>query len=156
MPLLVLVFWMFTAFPLLTGITLSPFLSGVAALTLNLTAYISEIYRAGISSISQGQTHAALALGMTRLQLLRRIVLPQALGASHPGPWQHVGQPVQGHRDPLGDRRRRNSCTKAGSSPRTPTARSRCSPRSRVIYYILAYPQALGVNYLYRKFQVHE
>ena len=56
-----------------------PFTCGVLALTLNLAAFVAEIYRAGITSIGTGQTHAALALGMTRPQLYRRIILPQAI-----------------------------------------------------------------------------
>ena len=155
MPLLVLVFWVFTAFPLLTGLTLSPFLSGVAALTLNLTAYISEIYRAGISSISQGQTHAALALGMTRLQLLRRIVLPQALVRVTPAlgsMWVSLFKDtailsVIGVGELMYEGRLIATDTYRPLEVFTAVA---------VIYYILAYPQSLGVNYLYRKFQVHE
>src|SRR5947208_15614475 len=58
LPLLVLVLWVFTALPLLTGLTLSPLLSGIVALTLNLTAFIAAIYRASITSIPTGQPHA--------------------------------------------------------------------------------------------------
>ena len=79
LPLLVLVLWVFTVLPLLTGLTLSPLLSGIVALTANLSAFIAEIYRAGITSITSGQSHAALALGMTRTQVMKRIVLPQAI-----------------------------------------------------------------------------
>jgi polar amino acid transport system permease protein len=79
LPLLVLVFWVFTVLPLVTGLTLDPFTCGVLALTLNLAAFVAEIYRAGITSIGPGQSHAALALGMTRPQLYRRVILPQAL-----------------------------------------------------------------------------
>lgn len=50
----------------------------VIALTLGYAAFISEIFRAGIESVDRGQVEAALALGMTRGQCMRRIVLPQA------------------------------------------------------------------------------
>ena len=49
------------------------------ALGLNEGAYMSEIVRAGIISVDEGQTEAAQALGMTRLQTMRRVVLPQAM-----------------------------------------------------------------------------
>jgi His/Glu/Gln/Arg/opine family amino acid ABC transporter permease subunit len=155
MPLLVLVLWMFTAFPLLTGITLSPFVSGVAALTLNLTAYIAEIYRAGISSISTGQTHAAMALGMTRLDLLKRIVLPQALVRVTPAlgsMWVSLFKDtailsVIGVAELMYQGRLIATDTYRPLELFTGVA---------VIYYILAYPQALAVNYLYKKFQVQE
>jgi polar amino acid transport system permease protein len=53
--------------------------SGVLALSLNYGAYMTEIFRAGIQSVSRGQWQAASALGMSRLQTLRLIVLPQAI-----------------------------------------------------------------------------
>ncbi len=53
-------------------------LSGVAALTLNSAAYISEVFRAGIQSITRGQRFAGMSLGMTPAQVMRYVVLPQA------------------------------------------------------------------------------
>jgi polar amino acid transport system permease protein len=55
------------------------FFSGCLALTLNAGAYISEIFRAGIQSIHQGQTQAAYSIGLTHGQSMRYVVLPQAL-----------------------------------------------------------------------------
>ncbi len=55
------------------------FLAIVLALGLNEGAYMSEIVRAGIISVDEGQTEAAQSLGMSRLQTMRRIVLPQAM-----------------------------------------------------------------------------
>ncbi len=52
---------------------------GLLALGLNEAAYMAEIVRAGITSVDAGQTEAAEALGMTRLKVMRRIVLPQAM-----------------------------------------------------------------------------
>ena len=52
---------------------------GVAALTLVYSAYVSEVYRAGIESIHPSQDAAARSLGMTRLQSLRHVVIPQAV-----------------------------------------------------------------------------
>ncbi len=53
--------------------------SGVLALSLNYGAYMTEIFRAGIQSVNRGQWQAASALGLSRLQTLRLIVLPQAM-----------------------------------------------------------------------------
>jgi len=58
---------------------ITPFVAAMLALGLNEGAYMSEIVRAGIISVDEGQTQAAQALGMTRLQTMRRIVLPQAM-----------------------------------------------------------------------------
>jgi polar amino acid transport system permease protein len=55
------------------------FWAGVLALGLNEAAYMAEIVRAGIISVDEGQTEAAQSLGMTRLQTMQRIVLPQAM-----------------------------------------------------------------------------
>jgi polar amino acid transport system permease protein len=58
---------------------ITPFVAAVLALGLNEGAYMAEIVRAGIISVEEGQADAAHALGMTRLQTMRRIVLPQAM-----------------------------------------------------------------------------
>jgi polar amino acid transport system permease protein len=58
---------------------IKPFTAAILALGLNEGAYMAEIVRAGILSVDEGQTEAAKALGMTRLQTMRRIVLPQAM-----------------------------------------------------------------------------
>jgi polar amino acid transport system permease protein len=59
--------------------TITAFVAVILALGLNEGAYMSEIVRAGIISVDEGQGEAALSLGMTRLQTMRRIVLPQAM-----------------------------------------------------------------------------
>jgi polar amino acid transport system permease protein len=79
LPLILVVYWAFYVLPILTGFGLSPFLTGLAALALNVTAYNAETFRAGINSIRRGQVEAAMALGMSRVQALRRVVIPQAL-----------------------------------------------------------------------------
>ncbi len=77
-PLYLQIFFFFLALPQL-GIILSGTLAGVLALGLNYGAYMSETFRAGLSSVGKGQREAAIALGMTPGQMMRRIVLPQAL-----------------------------------------------------------------------------
>lgn len=62
-----------------TNKLISLFTSALLALSLNEGAYMSEIVRAGILSVDEGQSEAASALGMRRLQIMRRIVLPQAM-----------------------------------------------------------------------------
>ena len=79
LPLILVVYWAFYVLPILTGVGLSPLATGLAALSLNVTAYNAETFRAGINSIRRGQVEAAMALGMTRVQALRRVIVPQAL-----------------------------------------------------------------------------
>jgi polar amino acid transport system permease protein len=77
-PLYLQIFFFFLALPQL-GINLPGLWAGVLALGLNYGAYMSETFRAGISSVGKGQREAAIALGMTNGQMMRRIVLPQAM-----------------------------------------------------------------------------
>ena len=77
-PLYLQIFFFFLALPQL-GIVLTGLFAGVLALGLNYGAYMSEIFRAGLASVGKGQREAAMAIGMTPWQTMKRIVLPQAL-----------------------------------------------------------------------------
>jgi polar amino acid transport system substrate-binding protein len=76
-PLLIQLYLIYYGLPNL-GIRLGAFAAAVIGLGLNYAAYEAENYRAGIQAIPRGQMEAALALGMTRWQALRRVILPQA------------------------------------------------------------------------------
>ena len=78
-PVLVVLVWIYFALPMMTGFNLPPFWSALLALTLHIAAYVAEIVRAGILSVRRGQREAALVLGMSEAQLMREIILPQAL-----------------------------------------------------------------------------
>jgi polar amino acid transport system permease protein len=155
LPLLVLVLWVFTVLPLLTGLTLSPLLSGIVALTANLSAFIAEIYRAGITSITSGQSHAAFAIGMTRTQVMKRVVLPQAIMRVLPAlgsMWVSLFKDTS-ILSIIGV----GELMYQGRIAATDTYRPlEVFTGVAVIYYLLAYPQALGVNWLFNKFQVQE
>ena len=78
-PPLVQLFWFFFALPLLVGIEMTPFIAAVVTFSIQSSAFFAEVFRAGIQSIDRGQWEGALAIGMSRGQSLRRIVLPQAV-----------------------------------------------------------------------------
>lgn len=78
-PLLAQLIWIYFGLPILTGITLSPFETGVLGLGLYSGAYLAEVYRSGMLAVPQGQWQASRALGMTGPQMLRRVILPQAV-----------------------------------------------------------------------------
>ncbi len=61
------------------ALTLTAFQTGILALSLNYGAYMTEIFRAGIQSISGGQREAAESIGMNNFQIMRRVILPQAI-----------------------------------------------------------------------------
>jgi polar amino acid transport system permease protein len=78
-PVLVVLVWSYFALPLVTGVVLPPFWAALVALSAHIAAYVAEIVRAGIGSIRPGQSRAAFALGMSRAQTIRQVILPQAL-----------------------------------------------------------------------------
>ena len=85
---LVQLFWLFFVLPHF-GITLEPMPVAILALGLNVGAYGAEVVRGAIGAVAPGQWEAAVALNMTRAQMLRRVVLPQAFVAMIP-PWGNL------------------------------------------------------------------
>lgn len=77
-PLLVQIFIIYFAIPLATGVRIDPFIAAITACSVNSGAYVAEIFRAGIQSIDKGQMEAGRSLGMTWVQTMRYIILPQA------------------------------------------------------------------------------
>ena len=76
-PVLLQLFYLYYVLPF-AGIRLDPWPAGVIGMSLAYSAYLSEIYRAGIEAVDRGQTEAALSIGMTRARIMRVVVLPQA------------------------------------------------------------------------------
>ncbi len=66
------------------------FISGALAISMNLGAYLSEVFRAGIQSLDKGQTEAAQAIGMSYWQTMRHVVLPQAFARMLPATGNHA------------------------------------------------------------------
>ncbi|PIE70787.1 MAG: amino acid ABC transporter permease [Deltaproteobacteria bacterium] len=78
-PLIMVIFWVYFFSPILTGMQMNVFWSATIAFIIFSGAYLAEIVRAGIQAISAGQFEAATAAGFTRFQIMRYIILPQAL-----------------------------------------------------------------------------
>jgi len=78
-PILVLILWVFYGLPVVLDIRIGVFLAAMLAIALCDAAFEAEILRGGIQSIEQGQREAAAALGLSRWQALRFVVLPQAI-----------------------------------------------------------------------------
>jgi len=78
-PLLVLILWIYYGLPIMTGISFSPFVSGIIALTISESAFQAEIFRAGINSIRKPQWEAGSSLGLGFFKKLRLVILPQAV-----------------------------------------------------------------------------
>jgi len=77
-PLLVQLVWLYYALPVVSGIEISAYTAAGLALTLYVSSFYAEIFRGGVASIDIGQWDGARAIGLRKLQVLRRVVLPQA------------------------------------------------------------------------------
>ena len=154
-PLLVQIVWVFYVLPLLTGLTLTPFYSGLVAFGLNIAAFMAEIYRAGITSVGRGQSEASLALGMSGAQVMRRILIPQAVTRMIP---------------PIGTMwislfKDTSLVSAIGVTELMYQARFLAVDTYRpveiftvcaVIYFVITFPQSIGVNWLYHKYRTRE
>ena len=78
-PLLVLILWIYYGLPIMTGLSFSPFVSGIIALSISESAFQAEIFRAGINSIKKSQWEAGSSLGLNFIKKLRLVILPQAI-----------------------------------------------------------------------------
>jgi His/Glu/Gln/Arg/opine family amino acid ABC transporter permease subunit len=154
-PLLLFVYWAFYVMPVLTGLGLSPFATSLVALCLNVSAYNSETFRSGINSIRKGQTEAGLALGMSRGEVFRQIVLPQA--------WRRVLPILASTWVSLFKDTSLVSVIAVGELAHT--AMQIRSQSFRVlemltamaaIYWLMGYPQAKIVDWIHRKYGVRE
>jgi His/Glu/Gln/Arg/opine family amino acid ABC transporter permease subunit len=82
-PLLIVLLVIFFTLPQI-GISLPGFWAGVLGLSLNVGAYLSEVFRAALSSVDKGEKEAGVSLGMSRLAVFRRVTLPQAMRIAIP------------------------------------------------------------------------
>ncbi len=78
-PLLVLILWVYFGLPIMLGVAINVFWAGVVALALSDSAFEAEIFRSGIQSIDRGQIEAADTLGLSYIDRMRYVILPQAL-----------------------------------------------------------------------------
>lgn len=83
-PLLVQLFWLHFALPMLTGFTTTVQQTAGLAIVLVMTAYMAEVYRSGLGAVAKGQHEAAFALGLNSLQRWRLVILPQAFRIALP------------------------------------------------------------------------
>jgi polar amino acid transport system permease protein len=155
LPLILVVYWAFYVMPVFFHVEFSAFATGLVALCLNVSAYNSETFRAGMNSIRQGQSEAALALGMSRTQVLRIVILPQALRRVLPvlaSTWVSLFKDT-------------SLVSVIAVGELAHTAMQIRSQSFRVlevltamaaIYWVMGYPQAKLVDWIHRKYGVTE
>jgi len=155
LPLILLVYWAFYVMPVFLNIQFSAFTTGLVALCLNVSAYNAETFRAGINSIRKGQFEAGKAMGMSRWQAMRQIVIPQA--------WRRVLPVLASTWVSLFKDTSLVSVIAVGELAHV--AMQIRSQSFRVlemltamaaIYWLLGYPQAKLVDWIQKKFEVKE
>ncbi len=134
------------------GPALSPFSAGSIALVLNLSAFLGEVYRAGLMAIPKGLVDAGYALGFTKANVRSRITLPIAFRQTLP---LTIAQWITLFKDT-------SILSIIGVTELMYQARVVAVDTYRpleiftgvaVIYFVLTYPQSLGLNYLFEKFR---
>ena len=149
-PVLVVLVWTFFALPIFTGLTMPPFFAALIGLTVHLAAYVAEIVRAGVESVRPGQTRASLALGMSRAQIVRRIVLPQAIVRMLPAFGSLLSITIKDTAIAsviAVPELMRQSETLAGQSFQPIEVYT----FAMLVYFLLCYPVARGVDLIYRR-----
>jgi His/Glu/Gln/Arg/opine family amino acid ABC transporter permease subunit len=155
LPLILVVYWAFYVMPVFLHIEFSAFTTGLVALCLNVSAYNAETFRAGINSIRKGQTEAAIAVGMSRWQAMRQVVIPQA--------WRRVLPVLASTWVSLFKDTSLVSVIAVGELAhvalqiRSSTFRVlEMLTAMAVIYWLMGYPQAKLVDWVQKKFEVKE
>jgi polar amino acid transport system permease protein len=155
LPLILVVYWAFYVMPVLLHIEFSAFTTGLVALCLNVSAYNAETFRAGINSIRKGQMEAAVAIGMSRGQAMKQIIVPQA--------WRRVLPVLASTWVSLFKDTSLVSVIAVGELAHVALQIRSQSFRvlemltaMAVIYWLMGYPQAKLVDWVQKKFEVKE
>jgi His/Glu/Gln/Arg/opine family amino acid ABC transporter permease subunit len=155
LPLILLIYWAFYVLPILVEWTVSAFATGVIALALAISAYNAETFRAGVNSIRKGQSDAALALGMSRWQVMYKVILPQAVRRILPvlaSTWVSLFKDTS-----LVSVIAVGELAYTSMQIRSQTFRIlEMLTAMAVIYWCLGYPQAKLVDWIHRKYGVKE
>lgn len=155
LPLILVIYWAFYVLPIIVHVHASPFVTGLIALTLGVSAYTAETFRAGVNSIRAGQSDAAAALGMSRWQAMRIVIFPQAARRVLPALaniWVSLFKDTS-----LVSVISVAELTFTSMQLRAQTFRVlEMVTAMTVIYWCLGYPQAKLVDWINRKFEVVE
>lgn len=154
-PLLLQLYWLYYVMPSETGILLPGFATVAFGLVCNVSAFLSENFRAGIASIRPGQRYAALALGMSQRQAFVRIVMPQAWSRVMPetaSMWVELFKETS-----LVSTLAVADLTYRALALRTENYRTlEVLTALALSYLVLAYPQAKVCDWLYRRHRIGE
>jgi His/Glu/Gln/Arg/opine family amino acid ABC transporter permease subunit len=154
-PLVLQIYWAYYVLPVIADIRISAVATALIGLVCNISAFNSETFRAGIKSIRQGQVNAGLALGMSRLQMMRKVVLPQAVMRVLPSlasTWVSLFKDTS-----LVSVIAVADLSYVAFKMRADTYRIlEVLTAMAAIYWLLGYPQAKLVDWIHRRFKVTE
>jgi polar amino acid transport system permease protein len=151
-PVLIQLFWMFYALPILLDISLSGFTAAVIAISANLTAQVAEVYRAGFQSVPAEQLEAAKVLQVDRYHQVASIIVPQTLRQQLPA---LLSIAINGFKDTalvsvIGV----VDLMFAANTAAAQTYRSlEILTGAALVYFVVAFPLSLLVSYLERRGQ---
>ena len=155
LPLILIIYWAFYVMPMALHVQMSAFTTALVALVLNLSAYNAETFRAGINSIRKGQMEAAVAIGMSRWQAMKQIIVPQA--------WRRVLPVLASTWVSLFKDTSLVSVIAVGELAHVALQIRSQSFRvlemltaMAVIYWLMGYPQAKLVDWIHQRFEVKE
>ena len=154
LPLILVIYWAFYVMPMALDV-LSPLTTALVALVLNISAYNSETFRAGINSIRKGQMEAALAMGMSRRQAMFKVLIPQAARRVLPvlaSTWVSLFKDTS-----LVSVIAVSELAYASMQIRAQSFRVlEMLTAMAAIYWLMGYPQAKLVDWIHRKYGVKE
>jgi His/Glu/Gln/Arg/opine family amino acid ABC transporter permease subunit len=155
LPLILVIYTAYYILPVSTGIRFSPIATAIVALSLNVSAYNAESFRAGIASIRKGQGEAGYALGMSRARVMFEIVMPQAVRRVMPllaSTWVSLFKDTS-----LVSVISVGELAFEAMRVRSQTFRVlEMLTAMAIIYWMLGYPQAKLVDWLNNRYQVSE
>lgn len=155
LPLILVIYTAYYILPVSTGIRFSPIATAIVALSLNVSAYNAESFRAGIASIRKGQGEAGYALGMSRARVMFEIVMPQAVRRVMPllaSTWVSLFKDTS-----LVSVISVGELAFEAMRVRSQTFRVlEMLTAMAIIYWILGYPQAKLVDWLNNRYRVSE
>lgn len=155
LPLILVIYTAYYILPVSTGIRFSPIATAIVALSLNVSAYNAESFRAGIASIRKGQGEAGFALGMSRARVMFEIIMPQAVRRVMPllaSTWVSLFKDTS-----LVSVISVGELAFEAMRVRSQTFRVlEMLTAMAIIYWILGYPQAKLVDWLNNRYRVSE
>lgn len=154
-PLLVQIVWVYFVGPVIIGHEINSFQAAALALALNMAAFLAEIFRAGIQGVDAAQRDAGRVLGLSRVDIFRYVVLPQAARIVLPPTTTTVILLLKG--TSLASAIGVLELLRVGQLITTETFRPvETLTTVAVLYFVLTYPLALGAKYLEKRMRVSE